>query len=193
MYDVCNTNGRVKRARLAGPTFRFLPAGPQYQCALHKKEGICWQLLREFSRPVLPLLDCRPPLLVRVALDGGRMLATSARTTDACTAPLIANTGFQTKGTGTATAGCLCMTSSHRLPSLQSSLSRPVLLLLGCRPPMLVRIVPERGRMRRASRTLGPCSRAPLLVLGVRGRYVGSRRFSDGGDDIDLPAQPLAR
>jgi len=147
----------------------------------------------KFSRPALPLLDCRPPLPVRVALDGGRMLATSARTTDACTAPLVANTGFQTKGTGTATAGYLCMTSSHRLPSLQSSLSRPVLPLLGCRPPMLVCVAPERGRMRRASRTLGPCSRAPFLVLGVRGWYVGSRRCSDDGDDGDLPAQPLAQ
>jgi len=98
-----------------------------------------------FSQPVLPLLDCRPPLLVRVALDGGRMLATSARTTDACTAPLVAKTSFHTKGTGTATAGYLCMTSSHKWPSLQSSLSRPVLSLLGCRPPMLVRVAPERG------------------------------------------------
>jgi len=61
-----------------------------------------------FSRPVLPLLDRRPPFLVRVELDGGRMLSTSARTTDACTAPLVANTGFQTKGTGTATASYLC-------------------------------------------------------------------------------------
>ena len=65
-----------------------------------------------FSRPVLPLLDCRPPLLVRVGLDGGRMLSISARTTDACTAPLAADTGFQKKGTGTTTAGYLCMTSS---------------------------------------------------------------------------------
>ena len=61
-----------------------------------------------FFRPVLPLLDCRPPLLVRVELDGGRMLSTSARTSDTCTAPLVANTGFQTKGTGTATACYLC-------------------------------------------------------------------------------------
>jgi len=53
-----------------------------------------------FSRPVLPLLDCRPPLLVRVALDGGRILSTSARTTDACTAPLVADTGFQRKEQG---------------------------------------------------------------------------------------------
>jgi len=98
-----------------------------------------------FSRPVLPLLDCRPPLLVRVVLDGGRMLATSARTTNACTAPLVANTGFHTKGTGTATAGYSCMTSSHKWPSLQSSLSRPVLPLLGCRPPILVRVAPERS------------------------------------------------
>jgi len=125
-----------------------------------------------FSRLVLPLLDCRPPLLVRVELDGGRMLAISARTTDACTAPFVANTGFQTKGTGMATAGYLCMTSSHRLPSLQSSLSQPVLHLLGCRAPMLVRVAQDRGRMRRASHTRGPCSRAPLLVLGVGGQYV---------------------
>jgi len=111
-----------------------------------------------FSRLVLPLLDCRPPLLVRVELDGGRMLATSARTTDACTAPFVANTGFQTKGTGTATAGYLYITSSHRLPSLQSSLSRPVLPLLGYRPPMLVCVAPEGGRMRWASSTLRPCS-----------------------------------
>jgi len=140
-----------------------------------------------FSRPVLPLLDCRPPLLVRVVLDGGRMLETSARTTDACTAPLVANTGFHTKGTGMATAGYLYMTSSHKWPSLQSSLSRPVLPLLGCRPPV-VRVAPERGRMRRASLTRGSCSRTPLLVLGVRGRHVGSRRCSDDGDDCDLIA-----
>jgi len=63
-----------------------------------------------------PMEDCRPPLLVRVELDGGRILSTSARTTrtDACTSPLVANTGFQTKGTGMATAGYLRMTSSHK-------------------------------------------------------------------------------
>jgi len=125
------------------------------------------------SRPVLPLLDCRPPLLVRVELDGGRMLSTSARTTDACTAPLVTNTGFQTKGKGTTTAGYLCTTSTHKWWGLEILLSRPVLLLLGYRPPILVRVAPERGHMRRASRTRGVCSRTPLLVLGVRGRYVG--------------------
>jgi len=95
--------------------------------------------------PVLPLLDCRPPLLVRVELDGGRMLSTSARMTrtGACTLLLIANTGFQTKGTGMATAGYLCMMSSHKW-NLQSSLSPPVLPLVGCRPPMLVCVALER-------------------------------------------------
>jgi len=126
-----------------------------------------------FSRPALPLLDCRSPVQVRVELDGERILSTSARTTDACTVPLVANTGFQTKGTGTATAGYLYMTSAHKWSGLEISLSRPVLSLLGCRPPILVRVAPERRRMRRASRTRGPCSRSPLLVLGVRGRYVG--------------------
>jgi len=53
-----------------------------------------------FSLPILPFLDCRPPLLVRIALDGGRILSTSARTTDACTAPLVADTGFQRKEQG---------------------------------------------------------------------------------------------
>ena len=140
MHDVCTTNGLVWRARFPGcrpPILvRVAQEGGAYAgnfCANGR-----------ISRPVLPLLDCRPPLLVRVVLDGGRMLATSARTTYACTAPLVANTGFHTKGTGTATAGYLCMTSSHRLPSLQSSLSRPVLPLLGCRPPMLVRVAPEK-------------------------------------------------
>jgi len=42
---------------------------------------------------------------VCVAPEGGRMLATSARMADACVALLVGDTGFHTKGTGTATAG----------------------------------------------------------------------------------------
>ena len=79
---------------------------------------------------------------MRVAPEDGRMLATSARKADACAALLVGDTGFHTKGTGTATAVCSFMTSAHKWPSLESSLSRPVLPLLGCRPPMLV--APER-------------------------------------------------
>jgi len=124
-----------------------------------------------FSRPVLPLLAYRPPLLVRVALDGGCMLATSARTTDACTAPLVAKTGFQTKGTGTATAGYLCMTSSHRLLSLQSSLSRPVLPLLGCRPPMPVRVGQEGGRMLATSARMEDFPGPSFLFLPAGPQY----------------------
>ena len=89
--------------------------------------------------------DCRPPLLVRVAPEDGRILAISARKADACAALLLGDTGFHTKGTGTSTAVCSCMTSAHKWPSLESSHSRPVLPLLGCRPPMIVRVAPEGG------------------------------------------------
>ena len=73
MYDVCNTNDRVKRSRFPDPSFRFLSAGPQYSCALHKKGGrmLTTSARMEVSRPILPLLDYRPPSLVRVELDGG--------------------------------------------------------------------------------------------------------------------------
>ena len=66
------------------------------------RAGIYWPLLCQWKifPPYLPLLDCRPPLLVRVPLDGGRILSTSARTTDTCTAPLVADTGFQRKEQG---------------------------------------------------------------------------------------------
>ena len=53
-----------------------------------------------FSQPILPLLDCRPPILVRVAPEGGRMLTTSTRKTDACPALVIGDTDFHTKGAG---------------------------------------------------------------------------------------------
>ena len=87
---------------------------------------------------------------MRVAPEDGRMLATSARKADACAALLVGDTGFHTKGTGTAMAVCSFMTSTHKWPNLESSLSRPVLPLLGCRPPMIVRVAPEGGRMQRA-------------------------------------------
>jgi len=90
-------------------------------------------------------VGCRPPMLVRVAPEGGRMLATSARKAGACTALLVGDTGFHTKGTETATASCACMTSAHKWQSLETSLSQPVLPLLGYRPPMLVRVAPGRG------------------------------------------------
>ena len=76
----------------------------------------------------------------------------------------------------------------YKWPSLESSLSRPVLPLLGCRPLMLVHVAPEGWRMRRASRTRCTCPQAPLLVLEVRGWYLGSRRCSDDGDDGNLVA-----
>jgi len=96
-------------------------------------------------------------MLVRVAPEGGSMMAIFARKADACAALLVGDTGFHTKGVGTVTADCACMTSAHEWPSLESSLSRPVLPLLGCRPPMLVRVAPEGGRMQRASRTRSTC------------------------------------
>jgi len=58
---------------------------------------------------------CRPPILVRVAPEGNRMLATSARMADACPALLICDTGFHTKGAGAGPAGCACMTSAIRM------------------------------------------------------------------------------
>jgi len=66
-----------------------------------------------------------------------------------CTTLLVDDTGFHTKGTGTATAVCSFMTSAHKWPSLENLLSRPVLSLFGCRPPMIVRFAPEGGRMQR--------------------------------------------
>jgi len=51
-------------------------------------------------------------MLVRVAPEGGRMLATFERKADACAALLVGDTGFHTKGAGSATAGRLCMTSA---------------------------------------------------------------------------------
>ena len=84
---------------------------------------------------------------MHVAPEDGRMLTTSARKADACAALLVGDTGFHTKGTGTATAVCSCMKTAHKWPSLKSSLSRPVLPLLGCRPPMIVRVPPEGGRI----------------------------------------------
>jgi len=39
-----------------------------------------------------------------------------------------------------------------------------------------------------SSRTLFTCPRAPALVFEARGRYVGSRRYSDDGDDGNLVA-----
>jgi len=116
------------------------------------------------------------------------MLATSARMADACAALHVGDTGFHTKIAGAATAGCACMTSAHEWPNLEGSLSRPVLPLLDCRPPMLVRVAPEGGRMLQASRTRCTCPRAPLLVLEARRRNVGSRRYSDDGDDGNLVA-----
>ena len=95
-------------------------------------------------------LDCRSPLLVRVTPEDGRMLTTSARKADACATLLVGDTGFHTKGTGMTTAVCSFMTSTHKWPSLGISLSQPVLPLLGCRPPMIVRVTPEGGRMQRA-------------------------------------------
>jgi hypothetical protein len=75
----------------------------------------CPSLESSLARPVLPFLDCRPPILVRVGLEGGRMLATSARMTNACAALFVFDTGFHTKGAGAATAGCACMTSALRM------------------------------------------------------------------------------
>jgi hypothetical protein len=82
---------------------------------------------------------------VRVAPEDGQILATSARKTDVCETLLVGDTGFHTKRTGTATAVCSFMTSAHKWPSLESSLSRPVLPLVGYRPPMIVRVAPEGG------------------------------------------------
>ena len=59
------------------------------------------QVRRTHSWLVLWLLRCRPPMLVRVAPEGGRMLATFARKADACAALLVGDTGFHMKGAGT--------------------------------------------------------------------------------------------
>jgi len=114
------------------------------------------------------------------------MLATSARKADACPALVVGDTDFHMKGAGTETAGGAYMTSAHEWPSLESSLFWPILPLLDCRPPILVRVAPEGGRMRWASCTRCTCPRTPLLVLEARGWYVGSRRCSDDRDNTNL-------
>ena len=144
------------------------------------------QVQRTRSWLVLSLLGCRPPTLVRVAPEGGRMLSNIARKSDACAALLVVDTGFHRKGAGTATASCACMTSAHEWPSLENSLSLHVLPLLDCRSPILVRVAPEGGRMRQDSCIRCTCPRTPLLVLETRGWYVGSRRCSDDGDNANL-------
>ena len=123
--------GRVKRTRFLGLSFRFFylrDLNTSARCTRRGAYAGNFCANGRFSRPVRQLLDCRPPLLMSVELDGGRMLSTSARTTDTCTAPLIADTGFQKKGTGTTTAGYLCMTSTHKWSGLEISLSLPVLV-----------------------------------------------------------------
>ena len=110
------------------------------------------------TRPqlVVWLLDCRPPLLVRVAPEDGRMLTTSAQKADVCATLLVADTDFHTKGTGTVTAVCSCMTSDHKWPSLESSLSRPVLPLLDQAPNASARCTRR-----------GACAAGPVVVRAI--------------------------
>ena len=91
----------------------------------------------------------------------------------------------------------------HQWSSLESSLSRPVLPLLGCRPPMLVRVAPEGGAY-----AGNFCAKDRCLCSATRWRhwlpYEGSRdgngrwrvhdvysRMTESGE-LAFPARPSA-
>jgi len=83
---------------------------------------------------------------------------------DACAALLVGDTGFRTEGAGVATTGTTFMLPYLRMPKSRELAFPARLWLRGCRPPMLVRVARERGRMQRA------------LILFVRAFAVGIGR-----------------
>ena len=125
-----------------------------------------------FSRPILPLFDYRPPSLVRGGLDGGVCCQLGAKDSDrylysaARCQHLLPNEGNRDGN------GWLLMLDVFSQMKC-AELVVPTCPSTSCLQAPNASCTRKGGRMLRASRTRGPCSRTPLLVLGVRERYVG--------------------